>query len=276
MNVSQSTNYVTNDLISGGIGASTPHQPSGSVPQLPAMNPGNEKRSAAIKHLEASLAVLPEGDLYAASRNAIWAQIMSLKSAISKSKPLPAQLAAASAAFERAICRRNKALEAVEKASKELALADEGKAKVEADLRRIEGEMAASAATSPEGNCDNIQKLASSLSGIINEMKVSHNVPEELIGAAETSMTKLFNDVQAVAAIARSNASARSGNDGNDSRSSVKRSSSSPPSPEHLRNPKISGKTPVAELAPHGHLRVSQIQLLLEPPVAGGVFGGGA
>ena len=134
-----------------------------------------ESPSSAIKHLEASLAVLPEGDLYKVPREAISARIADLKRSITQSKPLPAQFASASAALDRAIARRTKAAEAIENAALELCAAEGAVSGLESEVRRIEGDISNSSLGSASNASDSIQSLATSLSSGIGEMKVSNN-----------------------------------------------------------------------------------------------------
>ena len=151
-----------------------------------------------IRSLEASLAALPDSAAFVDTRDHIKKQIDTNKKLITQSKPLPAQLASCSAALARARARRLQAEEAIRKAQDDLTTANQAVFKLEADAKKIEGEMAAS---STGGN--SLVSMANALQEVLNDMSSSTAVPKNVVDEAKAAMVDLYTKINIVATQAR-------------------------------------------------------------------------
>ena len=195
------------------------HGVASAAPQTPKVEvtcpnqPGTSNPAQAIKALESALAQVPEGDTFAATRSTISAQIADLKKSITRSKPMGAQLDSCRAAIERAMKRKQCALEAAEKAHKDLQEAENQIEQLQEDLVQLEAQVASHHAQEHAhqnvAQVDSIQGTANALQKVLNEMQTSPTVPQESVAEAGLSMTSLMKGIQSIAVAAQQAATAQ-------------------------------------------------------------------
>ena len=128
-----------------------------------------ESPQQVIKSLESSLTFLPIGAAFEPTRAFIKVQIEDAKKLITKSKPLPSQLAACSAALERTKGRCEKAREAAQKAQ-DLYLEECKQVQhLESEFRRLESEITAASVPSPAAS--SIEEMSSALKRVLADMQ---------------------------------------------------------------------------------------------------------
>ena len=138
-------------------------------------------------------------DLHArpVGRDFLRAQIDDAKRSITKSKSLPSQLAACSAALGRAKTRCEKARKVAEAAQTTFVEELGNVQHLEVEARRIESEIASSGECAASPN--SIEDMASALKRVLAEMRRSSVVPEHVVCAAQQAMEGLYVSVTAVA-----------------------------------------------------------------------------
>ena len=125
------------------------------------------------------------------------------------------------------------------------------------EVQRLEAEVAK---TNPAANQNSIEKLADSLHQVISEMKASQYIPEDLIKNAQSSMSKLYEDVRAVSDLAAKTAQDQSKGKGEGKVRKMARSASDPSmSPSKVEIPagkamRIIGRQSADELRDKGNL----------------------
>ena len=156
-----------------------------------------------IKALVASLRALPEDPSCDPIRACIAAKISEQKQSIIRAKPIGAQVDACRALLSRCQHRRDQAFHAVTVAQQVMIDADKEVADAQADLSKLESELA----SSDEPN--SLESMASSMTRVLTDMKAGGIVPTTLISEAEEQMKVLFMGINKIAGAVKEHANAQ-------------------------------------------------------------------
>ena len=151
-----------------------------------------------IKHFGSALLALPDEECYAEARASVAKQIADKKKAITLSKPLASQLAGASAAWERAKTKVERAEAALLTATAEVESARAAEVQLASEVAEIQAKVTA---YQPPEDC--ISSMTSGMTSVLEDMRKSGRVSGEIMTGAEQAMAKLVNDIRDVAARAR-------------------------------------------------------------------------
>ena len=161
-----------------------------------------------IREIDAGLAALPSGELFAAARANLEAKKAELKKAITTAKPLHQQIESCAGAAARAAKRRDMAREARDAAERQLrdsenALgeAEQQLVDINQELARLERTLASSVAPAPTPP-SSLDALRVSMEGVIAEMSTAA-VDQSQVQQTQALMSTLFGGLQAIAAQAQ-------------------------------------------------------------------------
>ena len=150
--------------------------------------------------------MIPDNDDNSAVRAPLLSKIEAKKAAIIACKPLGARIVGCRAALNRAQGRRTQAVKSLELAQAALQLADTEAAQLACQLQQLEMEVAPQ--SEPQQQADSIETMASAMSKIITEMKVSPLVSAQTMSETEQHMANLLKGVRAIVASAAEAAAA--------------------------------------------------------------------
>ncbi|CAK0870212.1 unnamed protein product, partial [Prorocentrum cordatum] len=160
------------------------------------------KHVANVRHIEAALAALPDGDpAFASARATLQAQLNTEKKAITSTKSVAAQIEGCQQAILRSQARATKLQTTIDESVKELKSEDEHATSLKEEFASLEAQLAAGAAATP---ADSIQSATAALTGMIIDMMASPAVPPEHVQQAQNQVKVLLEGVQQIAAAARS------------------------------------------------------------------------
>ena len=123
------------------------------------------------------------------------AKICELKWSIIQLKPLDGQLAGAQQAHERAMKRRQAAVEAAQVAQKEIEAADKAAAEAEAEIEHVKSLTSQSQETTPQ-NC--LDSLEASCASVLASMSSSSHVSEPMVMDTRSHMQGLISGLKAL------------------------------------------------------------------------------